>query len=79
MINGAPFGAVSPTYGGSMPADAKRRRLVYLVLMGTCVTLFLLAGLVVRRFSAPLAVVMALVALAIPPLAAIFANAGRER
>lgn len=48
-------------------------------MMGTCVTLFLLAGLVVRRFSPTLAVVMALVALAIPPLAAIVANAGRER
>jgi hypothetical protein len=49
------------------------------VLMGTCVALFLLAGLVVRRFSTALAVVMAAVALVIPPIAVIVANAGRER
>jgi hypothetical protein len=50
----------------------------YFVLMGTCVALFLLAGLVVRRYSTTLAVVMAAVALVIPPLAVIVANAGRE-
>jgi hypothetical protein len=49
------------------------------VLMGTCVVLFLLAGLVVRRFSTTLAVAMAAVALVIPPIAVIVANAGRER
>lgn len=57
----------------------RRRKTVYLVMMGTCLALFLLAGLVVRQFSTTLAVVMAVVALAIPPLAAIVANAGRER
>jgi DUF3099 family protein len=50
-----------------------------LVLMGVCVTLFLLAGLVVRRFSPTLAAVMAAAALVIPPLAVIAANAGREQ
>ena len=57
----------------------RRRKTAYFVLMATCVTLFLLAGLVVRRFSTTLAVVMAGVALVIPPVAAIVANAGRER
>ena len=51
----------------------------YFVLMGSCVTLFLLSGLVVRRYSTGLAVVMAAVALLIPPVAAIVANAGREK
>lgn len=50
----------------------------YFVMMGACVALFLLAGLVVRRYSTTLAVVMAAVALVIPPLAVIVANAGRE-
>jgi hypothetical protein len=73
MINGAPFGAEAPTYGGWVG-----RRRLYFLLMGTCLTLFLLAGLVVRHFSTPLAVVMTAVALAIPPIAVIVANAGRE-
>ena len=45
--------------------------------MGTCVALFLLSGLVVRQFSEPLAIVMAAVALVIPPIAVIIANSGR--
>jgi hypothetical protein len=51
-----------------------RRRRVYFVLMGTCLTLFLLSGLVVRLFSPPLAIAMAAVALVIPPIAVIIAN-----
>jgi Protein of unknown function (DUF3099) len=54
-------------------------RRTYFVLMGVCLTLFLLAGLVVRNFSRPLAIAMAAVALVIPPIAVIVANAGRER
>jgi Protein of unknown function (DUF3099) len=54
-------------------------RRTYFVLMGVCVTLFLLSGLVVRRFSAPLAIAMAAVAMVIPPIAVILANAGRSR
>jgi hypothetical protein len=38
-----------------------------------------LSGLVVRLWSNTAAVVMALVALGIPPVAVILANAGRER
>ncbi|MCW2898442.1 MAG: hypothetical protein JWO67_707 [Streptosporangiaceae bacterium] len=43
-------------------------------MMGTCLTLFLLAWTVVRFYSQTLAVVMSLVALVIPPFAAIVAN-----
>jgi hypothetical protein len=55
-----------------------RRRLPYLILMGTCLLLFVLSWAVVRRYSAPAAIAMTIVALAIPPFAAIVANAGRE-
>jgi hypothetical protein len=50
----------------------------YLVLMGTCLTLYVLAGFVVRFYSTAAAVAMAAVATFIPPIAAIVANAGRE-
>ena len=53
-------------------------RRTYFVLMGTCLILYLLAGLVVRLYSTLAAVVMAGVATVIPPIAAIIANAGRE-
>jgi hypothetical protein len=49
-------------------------RRTYFVLMTTCVALFLLSGLVVRRFSVPLAIGMAVVAMVIPPIAVILAN-----
>jgi DUF3099 family protein len=55
-----------------------RRKLPYLILMGTCLLLFVLSWAVVRRYSAAAAVAMTIVALAIPPFAAIVANAGRE-
>jgi ABC-type methionine transport system permease subunit len=55
-----------------------RRKLPYLILMGTCVLLFVLSWAVVRRYSAPAAIAMTILALAIPPFAAIVANAGRE-
>ena len=55
------------------------RRRWYFLLMGTCLTLFLLSGLVVRHWSTTAAVVMAGIALVIPPVAVVVANAGRER
>src|SRR5262245_18079328 len=55
-----------------------RSKLPYLILMGTCLLLLVLSWTVVRRYSAPTAVAMTIVALAIPPVAAIVANAGRE-
>lgn len=56
--------------------DLRRRRRVYLWLMGTCLVLILLAWNVVRLFSTPLAVAMSLVAAVIPPVAVVLANRG---
>jgi hypothetical protein len=50
----------------------------YFVLMGLCLTLYALAGFVVRFYSTAAAVAMAAVATVIPPIAVIVANAGRE-
>lgn len=54
---------------------AKRKR-VYLIMMGTCVLLIILAWTLIWRFSVTAAVVMSAVALVVPPFAAIVANAG---
>ena len=51
---------------------------VYFIMMGVCLALFIGAWAVVRLYSTAAAVVMTGVALAIPPLAAIVANAGDE-
>ncbi|MGA5132837.1 DUF3099 domain-containing protein [Streptomyces olivoreticuli] len=59
------------SYGGSVYA---RRRHWYFAMMGTCIGLFVLAWAVVRLFSVPAAVAMCLVAMVIPPVAAIVAN-----
>ena len=52
------------------------RKRAYLVLMGTCLGLFVLAWGVVRFVSVPLAVAMSLVAAVIPPAAVIVGNSG---
>jgi ABC-type transport system involved in cytochrome bd biosynthesis fused ATPase/permease subunit len=46
--------------------------------MGVCLTLVVLAWWVVRLYSVTAAVVMSVVALVIPPIAIIVANAGDE-
>jgi ABC-type transport system involved in cytochrome bd biosynthesis fused ATPase/permease subunit len=51
---------------------------MYLGLMAVCLTLFILAWAVVRNYSVTASVVMTVVALAIPPIAVIIANAGDE-
>jgi len=54
----------------------------YFVMMGVCLTLFVLAWAVVVRFSVTAAVVMCVVAAVIPPVAAAVANSpdgGRGR
>jgi Protein of unknown function (DUF3099) len=56
---------------------AVRNRL-YFILMAVCLGLFILAWAVVRLYSVPAAVVMTVVALVIPPIAVIIANAGDE-
>jgi hypothetical protein len=50
----------------------------YFVMMGTCLTLIIVAWWVVRLYSVTAAVVMSVVAMVIPPLAVIVANAGDE-
>jgi len=54
------------------------RNRLYFVLMALCLGLFILAWAVVRLYSVTAAVVMSAVALAIPPIAVIIANAGDE-
>ncbi|RPE42778.1 DUF3099 family protein [Streptomyces sp. Ag109_O5-1] len=60
-----------PTYPGCMLA---RRRRVYFAMMGICIGLFVLAWAVVRLWSVPAAVGMCVVAMVIPPVAAMVAN-----
>lgn len=56
------------------PEPPRRDKRQYFVLMGVCVTLFVLSWAVVDRYSVLAAVIMSAVALVIPPLAAIVAN-----
>ena len=53
------------------------RKLAYGLLMGTCLTLIVLAWFVVRLWSVPLAVGMSVVAAVLPPVAVVVANWGR--
>lgn len=55
-----------------------RRNRIYFLLMGTSVTLVVLAWWLVRLYSVTAAIIMSVVAMAIPPLAVIVANAGDE-
>ncbi len=48
-------------------------------MMGTCLTLFVLAWAVVRRYSHEAAFAMSMAALVIPPFAAIVANWNIDR
>ncbi|MEV0009757.1 DUF3099 domain-containing protein [Streptomyces sp. NPDC051840] len=51
-----------------------RRRRVYFMMMGGCLLLFVSAWAFVRLWSVPAAVAMCVVAMVIPPVAAIVAN-----
>ncbi len=53
------------------------RRKAYFWLMGSCMTLLVLAWMVVRLWSTPVAVAMSIVAMVIPPVAVIIANWGQ--
>ncbi|GGT79546.1 MULTISPECIES: DUF3099 domain-containing protein [Actinomadura] len=57
----------------------RRRRLAYGIMMGTCLTLFVLAWAVVRLYSHTAAIAMTVVALVIPPFAAVVANWNIDR
>jgi hypothetical protein len=62
--------------GRSGPLGLRTRRRAYFALMGVCLVLIILAWTLIWRFSILASVVMSAVALVIPPLAAIVANAG---
>jgi hypothetical protein len=56
-----------------------RRKRWYFAIMGTCLTLFVLSWSVIRLVSVPAAVALSVVAMCLPPLAAIVGNArGRD-
>lgn len=54
------------------------RKRGYFLLMGVCLTLFVLSWTVVRLYSVPAAVAISVVAMVIPPIAVMVANAGDE-
>jgi hypothetical protein len=56
------------------PQPSRRDRRLYFVLMGVCIGLFVLSWAVLDRYSTVAAVVVSIVALVIPPFAAIIAN-----
>lgn len=65
--------------GEAQSARLRRRRRRYFAIMGTCLTLIVLAWCVVRLYSVPAAVVMSVIAAPLPPIAAIVANWGEDR
>ena len=54
----------------------RARTRAYLIMMGVCVLLIVLAWTLIWRYSITAAVVMSVAALVVPPFAAIVANAG---
>jgi hypothetical protein len=62
--------------GLGRPFGLATRERAYLILMGICVLLIVLAWTLIRMYSITAAVAMSAVALVVPPLAAIIANAG---
>jgi hypothetical protein len=63
----------SREYSPLRPPPGDKR--LYFVLMSICIGLFVLSWAVVDRYSTVAAVIMTIVALIIPPFAAIVANA----
>jgi hypothetical protein len=59
-----------------LPLGLGTRERAYLILMGVCVLLIVLAWTLIRYYSVTAAVVMSAVALVVPPVAAIIGNAG---
>ena len=59
------------------PLGLGTRKRAYFILMGVCLVLIVLAWMVVDRYSNVAAVIMSVVALVIPPFAAIVGNAGQ--
>lgn len=65
-----------PPRGREEPSGLATRKRAYLIMMGVCLLLIVLAWTLIWRYSVTAAVVMSAVALVVPPLAAIVANAG---
>ena len=57
------------------PLGLRTRKRAYFIMMGVCLVLIVLAWMVVYRYSIIAAVIMSVVALVIPPVAAIVGNA----
>jgi Protein of unknown function (DUF3099) len=64
----------SPREPGPLGLGTRKR--AYFIMMGVCLVLIVLAWMVVYRYSIIAAVIMSVVALLIPPFAAIVGNAG---
>jgi len=56
------------------PEPSRGDKRLYFVLMAICISLFVISWAVLDRYSAIAAVIVSVVALAIPPFAAIIAN-----
>jgi hypothetical protein len=62
--------------GGPLgPQPSRRDKRFYFALMSVCIGLFVISWAVVDRYSVLWAIILSAVALAIPPFAAIIANA----
>lgn len=59
------------------PQERHRRR-IYFAIMIPCLTLIITAWTIVQFFSTTAAVAMSVVAMVMPPIAAIMANAGSD-
>ena len=70
---GAPRSPGSPREPGPLGLGTRKR--AYFIMMGVCLVLIVLAWMVVDRYSIVAAVIMSVVALVIPPFAAIVGNA----
>lgn len=56
----------------------RRRKRIYLTMMGACALLYMLSWTVVVWFSTTWAIVVSLVASVLPPVAVIVANSGDD-
>jgi hypothetical protein len=72
---GTPRSPGSPREPGPLGLGTRKR--AYFIMMGACLVLIVLAWMVVYRYSIIAAVIMSVVALVIPPFAAIVGNAGQ--
>jgi len=64
-----------PRGGPAGPPPSRRARRFYIAAMTICIGLFVLSWAVVDRYSTVAAIVISVLALVIPPFAAIIANA----